>query len=149
VPGIGVQSAALLLAELPELDQATKGQIAAMAGVAPFNHDSGPWRGTRRIRGGRGQVRHRLWMATIAAGRHYEPLRTFYQRLRAKGKPAKVALIAAIAVDTINATKVAKMRIRDQEGARPEARPVTPRAKPARRSSFRRRKMIAGGLPPL
>jgi transposase len=96
VPGIGVQSAALLLAELPELGQATKGQIAALAGVAPFNHDSGPWRGTRHIRGGRGQVRHGLWMATMAAVRHYEPLRTFYQRLRTKGKPAKVALIAAM-----------------------------------------------------
>lgn len=96
VPGIGVQSAALLLAELPELGKATKGQIAALAGVAPFNHDSGPWRGTRHIRGGRGQVRRGLWMATLVAVRHHEPLRAFYQRLRAKGKPAKLALIAAM-----------------------------------------------------
>jgi transposase len=96
MPGIGVQSAALLLAELPELGRATKGQIAALVGVAPFNHDSGPWRGTRHIRGGRGQVRHGLWMATLVAVRHHEPLRTFYSRLRAKGKPAKVALIAAM-----------------------------------------------------
>ncbi|HEV2040022.1 MAG TPA: transposase [Casimicrobiaceae bacterium] len=96
VPGIGVQSAALLLAELPELGKVTKGQIAALAGVAPFNHDSGAWRGTRHIRGGRGQVRRGLWMATLVAVRHHPALREFYQRLRTNGKPAKVALIASM-----------------------------------------------------
>lgn len=96
VPGIATQSAALLLAELPELGRASKGQIAALAGVAPFNHDSGAWRGTRHIRGGRAQLRRGLWMATLAAVRHHPALRCFYQRLRAKGKPAKVALIAAM-----------------------------------------------------
>jgi transposase len=96
VPGIGRYSAALLLAELPELGKATHGQIAALAGVAPFNHDSGPWRGTRHIRGGRAQLRHGLWMATLVAVRHHPVLRCFYQRLRAKGKPVKVALIAAM-----------------------------------------------------
>lgn len=96
VPGIGLQSAALLLAELPELGQASKGQIAALAGVAPFNHDSGPWRGSRHIRGGRGQVRRGLWMATLVAVRHHPRLREFYQRLRNNGKPVKVALIAAM-----------------------------------------------------
>lgn len=96
VPGIGLQSAALLLAELPELGRASKGQIAALAGVAPFNHDSGPWRGTRHIRGGRGQVRRGLWMATLVAVRHHPGLREFYQRLRNNGKPVKVALIAAM-----------------------------------------------------
>lgn len=96
VPGIGLQSAALLLAELPELGRASKGEIAALAGVAPFNHDSGPWRGTRHIRGGRAQVRHGLWMATLVAVRHHPALREFYQRLRTNGKPAKVALIAAM-----------------------------------------------------
>lgn len=96
VPGIGLQSAALLLAELPELGQASKCQIAALAGVAPFNHDSGPWRGSRHIRGGRGQVRRGLWMATLVAVRHHPALREFYQRLRNNGKPIKVALIAAM-----------------------------------------------------
>lgn len=96
VAGIGVQSAALLLAEVPELGRVSKGQIAALFGVAPFNHDSGAWRGTRHIRGGRGQVRRGLWMATLVAVRHQPAVREFYQRLRANGKPAKVALIAAM-----------------------------------------------------
>ncbi|MFN2508293.1 MAG: IS110 family transposase [Chthoniobacterales bacterium] len=96
VSGIGLQSAALLLAEVPELGRVSKGQIAALVGVAPFNHDSGAWRGTRHIRGGRGQVRRGLWMATLVAVRHHPALREFYQRLRANGKPAKVALIAAM-----------------------------------------------------
>ncbi len=96
VPGIGQHSAALLLAELPELGQVSKGQIAALVGVAPFNHDSGPWRGTRHIRGGRAQLRRGLWMATLVAVRHHPALRSFYQRLRAKAKPLKVALIAAM-----------------------------------------------------
>jgi transposase len=96
VCGIGRQSAALLLAELPELGKVTKGRIAALAGVAPYNHDSGPWRGQRHIRGGRGQVRRGLWMATLVAVRHHPDLRSFYQRLRTNGKPPKVALIAAM-----------------------------------------------------
>lgn len=96
VAGIGQQSAALLLAELPELGQASKGQIAALAGVAPFNHDSGPWRGTRHIRAGRGQLRRGLWMSTLVAVRYDPLLRGFYQRLRHSGKPVKVALIAAM-----------------------------------------------------
>jgi len=96
VAGIGQHSAALLLAELPELGRATRGQIAALVGVAPFNHDSGAWRGTRHIRGGRTHLRRGLWMTTLAAVRHHPPLRQFYQRLRNNGKPAKVALIAAM-----------------------------------------------------
>ena len=96
VCGIGSQSAALLLAELPELGKVSKGRIAALAGVAPYNHDSGPWRGQRHIRGGRGQVRRGLWMATLVAVRHHPDLRSFYQRLRTNGKPPKVALIAAM-----------------------------------------------------
>ena len=96
VCGIGRQSAALLLAELPELGKVAKGRIAALAGVAPYNHDSGPWRGQRHIRGGRGQVRRGLWMATLVAVRHHPDLRSFYQRLRTNGKPPKVALIAAM-----------------------------------------------------
>jgi transposase len=96
VAGIGRYSAALLLAELPELGRASGGQIAALVGVAPFNHDSGAWRGQRHIRGGRIDLRRGLWMATLVAVRHYPPLRSFYQRLRQNGKPAKVALIAAM-----------------------------------------------------
>lgn len=96
VAGIGQHSAALLLAELPELGRATGGQIAALVGVAPFNRDSGAWRGTRHIGGGRTHLRRGLWMTTLSAVRHHPPLRQFYQRLRNNGKPAKVALIAAM-----------------------------------------------------
>ncbi len=69
-----LQSAALLLAELPELGQSEQRRDRALAAVAPFNHDSGPWRGTRHIRGGRGQVRRGLWMATLVAVRHHPAL---------------------------------------------------------------------------
>jgi len=93
--GIGAGSAAVLLAHLPELGQASRRQIAALSGLAPYNHDSGPRRGARHIRGGRPRVRRVLYMASLSAIRAKGSLlATFYQRLRAAGKPAKVALIA-------------------------------------------------------
>jgi transposase len=95
VPGIGLTTAALLLAELPELGTLNKAEVAALAGLAPRNHDSGTFRGLRHIAGGRPAVRTGLWMPTLVATQHNPILRAFYQRLRAKGKPAKVALIAS------------------------------------------------------
>lgn len=95
VPGIGPVTAAVLLAELPELGRASPGQIASLVGVAPMNHDSGAMRGQRHIRGGRKSVRCVLYMATLTAIRCHPSIRPFYQRLRANGKPAKVAIIAA------------------------------------------------------
>lgn len=94
VPGIGLTTAALLLAELPELGTLNKAETAALAGLAPRNHDSGAWRGQRHIAGGRPAVRTGLWMPTLVACRHNPILKAFYLRLRAKGKPAKVALTA-------------------------------------------------------
>jgi transposase len=94
VRGIGSTTAALLLAELPELGALNKAEAAALAGLAPCNHDSGTLRGQRHIAGGRPAVRTGLWMPTLVATRHNPILKAFYQRLRAKGKPAKVALIA-------------------------------------------------------
>ena len=94
VRGIGALTAALLLAELPELGTLNKGEAAALAGLAPHNHDSGTFRGPRRIAGGRPTVRTGLWMPTLVATQHNPILKAFYQRLRAKGKPAKVALVA-------------------------------------------------------
>jgi transposase len=96
VAGIGPVTAAVLIAELPELGRLGPAQIAALVGVAPMNHDSGAMRGHRHIRGGRKSVRCVLYMATISALRCNAAIRPFYQRLRDKGKPAKVAITAAM-----------------------------------------------------
>jgi transposase len=94
VPGIGPTVAFTLLAELPELGTLSRRQIASLAGLAPRNCDSGRFRGQRRIGGGRAEVRSALYMASLSAARHNPLLRVFYQRLRAAGKLAKVALVA-------------------------------------------------------
>jgi transposase len=96
VKGIGQATAAVLLAELPELGAIEHKQLAALIGVAPVNHDSGQFRGQRHIAGGRASVRCALYMATLTAVRHNQALKSFYLRLRANGKPAKVALVAAM-----------------------------------------------------
>ena len=96
VPGIGPVVARTLLAELPELGHLDRRAIAALVGVAPFNRDSGRWRGRRMIAGGRASVRAVLYMAALAATRHNVMLRAYYQRLRLAGKPAKVALVAVM-----------------------------------------------------
>ena len=94
-PGIGPITARVLIAELPELGSLDRRKIAALVGLAPINRDSGVMRGTRHIAGGRASVRAALYMATVAATRHNPLIGAFYKRLRAVGKPAKVALVAA------------------------------------------------------
>ena len=96
VPGIGPTTARTLLAELPELGRLDRRAIAALVGVAPFNCDSGQHRGQRHIWGGRASVRASLYMAALVATRHNPVLAAFYRRLRATGKPAKVALVATM-----------------------------------------------------
>jgi transposase len=96
IPGIGPVVARTLLAELPELGTLERGEAAALAGVAPLNQDSGRRQGTRRTWGGRGGVRAALYMATVVATRCNPAIRALYQRLRAAGKPAKVALVAGM-----------------------------------------------------
>jgi transposase len=96
ISGVGARTAALLLAQLPELGELNRRQVAALVGVAPFNRDSGKMRGKRAIYGGRRPVRHGLYMAALVAARHNPILRNFYQRLRAAGKPAKLALTATM-----------------------------------------------------
>ena len=96
IPGIGPVAATTLLAELPELGTCTRQQVAALVGVAPYNRDSGAWRGPRRIWGGRAPVRAVLYMATLSATRSNPRLRACDQRLRAAGKPPKVALTACM-----------------------------------------------------
>ena len=96
IPGIGPTASATLLAELPELGTLSRRQIAALVGVAPFNRDSGAWRGRRAIWGGRASVRAVLYMATVSATRANPAIRAFYQRLVAAGKRPKVALTACM-----------------------------------------------------
>ena len=95
-PGIGPVMSRTVLAELPELGTLNRKQIAALVGVAPFNRDSGRWRGQRTIWGGRASVRRALYMAALVATRWNPTIRAFYQRLRAAGKAPKVALVAAM-----------------------------------------------------
>jgi transposase len=96
VQGVGAVTAAILLAELGELGTLHKNEAAALAGVAPFNRDSGAFRGTRSIHGGRQAVRNALYMAALSATRCNAVLRPVYQRLRARGKAHKVALVAVM-----------------------------------------------------
>jgi transposase len=96
ISGVGARTAALLLAQLPELGELNRRQVAALVGVEPFNRDIGKMRGKRVIYGGRRPVRHGLYMAALVAPRHNPILRNFYQRLRAAGKPAKLALTATM-----------------------------------------------------
>ena len=96
VKGVGAVSAYTLLAYLPELGKLSRGAIAALAGVAPMNADSGPIRGQRHLRGGRAPARKALYMAALCATLHNPLLKAYYKALRAKGKPAKVALTAVM-----------------------------------------------------
>jgi transposase len=96
MPGIARVISVSLLASLPELGRLNRRQISALAGVAPFNRDSGRWQGRRSIYGGRPLVRSALYMAALVGARHNPVLKAFYQRLRGAGKPAKVALTACM-----------------------------------------------------
>ena len=96
VPGVGPTTARTLLGELPELGRLDRRAIAALVGVAPFNCDSGQHRGQRHIWGGRASVRSAIYMAALTAARYNPVLHAFYHRLRAAGKPAKVALVATM-----------------------------------------------------
>jgi transposase len=96
VPGVGPTTSAALLAELPELGRLNRQEIASLAGVAPFNDDSGQFRGQRRIRGGRSALRTTLYMAAFAARRCNPKIRSFAQRLHRAGKPFKVVLTACM-----------------------------------------------------
>jgi transposase len=96
VPGVGPVTSFTLLADLPELGKLNRQEIAALVGVAPFNRDSGPKKGKRRIFGGRASVRRVLYMAALSATRHNPVIRAFYHRLMAAGKLFKVAMTACM-----------------------------------------------------
>jgi transposase len=96
VPGVGKVLSATLVAQLPELGVCNRKEIAALVGLAPFNHDSGRKRGKRMIRGGRSFVRNVLYMATIAATRFNPVIKLMYDRLVKNAKQKKVAIVACM-----------------------------------------------------
>ncbi len=96
VQGVGALTASALLASLPELGTLSDNQVASLAGLAPFNRDSGAFRGSRSIRGGRREVRISLYMAALCATRCNPILKPLYLRLKANGKHHHVALTAVM-----------------------------------------------------
>jgi transposase len=96
IAGVGKTTAVAVLAQMPELGQLNRRQVAALSGLAPINRDSGQWSGKRFIGGGRATVRRVLYMATVSAARCNPILKKFYEKLRHAGKPAKVALTAVM-----------------------------------------------------
>jgi transposase len=96
VPGIGPVVSQAVIAQLPEIGTLSGKKVAALVGVAPFNRDSGRFRGKRMIRGGRSYLRNMLYMAAVVASQWNPVIRSFYQRLLAAGKTPKLALTACI-----------------------------------------------------
>jgi len=94
VPGIGKTIARTLIAELPELGQLDRRQVAALAGLAPWTRQSGQWRGKSFIGGGRKSVRRVLFLGAMVAARHNPILKQFRDKLVAAGKPKLLAIIA-------------------------------------------------------
>jgi len=106
--GVGAVVAFTLLAEMPELGKLSRNKISALVGVAPFDRDSGSFRGSRSIAGGRVNVRCSLYMATLTARRANPIVKAFYQRLIAKGKPKKVAHVACMRKFIIHLNSILK-----------------------------------------
>lgn len=112
IKGVGPQTATALISQMPELGTINRRQIAALAGLAPVNRDSGSTRGRRFIQGGRTQIKTALYLAALSAARFNPTLKSFYQQLRGNGKTPKTALVAvarklitilnAVAKQTIN-----------------------------------------------
>jgi len=121
VIGVGSLTALALAAYLPELGRLNRKEVASLGGLAPFNRDSGQWRGSRHIEGGRRQVRQALYMATLSATRHNPVIRAFYQRLLANGKAKKVALVACMR----KLLTILNAMVKKQQSWRPPA-PTTP-----------------------
>lgn len=111
IPGVGPVTAVTLIALLPELGRRSPKTIAALAGLAPFNVDSGMFRGQRMIRGGRKRVRDALYMAAVTAARSKSRFNTFLANLTSRGKPSKLALIALARKILITANAVARDQV--------------------------------------
>lgn len=118
--GIGPLSSGTLMVGLPELGRLDRRAIAALVGLAPFNNDSGKMRGRRSIYGGRSRVRTMLYMAASSAIRFNPVIREFYQRLIARGKPHKVAMVACMR----KMLTILNAMVRQSTPWTPETRPV-------------------------
>lgn len=118
VPGVGKITCAVLSAFLPELGHLDRRRIAALAGLAPFDNESGRFKGKRRIARGRKVVRSALYMAALSAARFNPTMAAFYKRLIEAGKPAKVALTAVMRrlLATLNAMSRDKTTWKPQTG---------------------------------
>jgi transposase len=116
VPGIGPSVARTLIAELPELGRCSRGELAALVGVAPRNRDSGTFRGRRTIGGGRATVRHALYMATIVGIRYNPAIHHHYQHLCKAGKAKKLAIVACMRKLLV----ILNAMLRDQETWKPD-----------------------------
>ena len=108
VPGVGDLTALYVLTYLPEIKEANQREVAALAGVAPYNRDSGTHRGKRFTQGGRAPLRHALYMSAISSVQHNPDFSRCYKRLRAAGKPAKVALTAIMRKQLILLSSIMK-----------------------------------------
>ena len=108
IDGFGEQTVNTLLSNLPELGQIEKNKLSALCGIAPINHDSGKLYGIRSIYGGRRVVRNMLYMAAVSASVHNKVIRDYYLRLKNKGKPSKVALVACMRKLLIYANSLVK-----------------------------------------
>ena len=117
IPGISMLTAATILAEMPELGALQAAAVASLTGLAPVTRESGKWKGAARIAGGRGDLRRALYMPALSAIRFNPDLKTLYDRLRAKGKPAKVALVAVMRKLII----LANVLVRDDRTWQPRA----------------------------
>jgi transposase len=96
IPGVSMVTAAAILAEMPELGTLEAGPAASLTGLAPFARESGRWKGQAKIGGGRATLRRALYLPALSAARFNPDLKAVYDRLRAKGKPAKLALVAVM-----------------------------------------------------
>ena len=122
VPGVGPTTSALLMAELPELGRLNRREISALAGLAPYNHDSGKLRGKRSIWGGRISVHSALYMAALTARRCNPTIRAFALRLEQAGKPFKVVLTACMR----KLLTILNVLIKNNQSWSPKTRPATP-----------------------
>jgi transposase len=122
VPGVGPATSATLVAELPELGRLNRREISALAGLAPYNHDSGRLRGKRSIWGGRLSVRSALYMAALTARRCNPIIRAFALRLEQAGKPFKVILTACMR----KLLTILNVLIKNHQSWSPKIRPLTP-----------------------
>jgi len=96
IKGVGEVTAWVVIAFQGEIDKLSRNQVVALAGIAPFNRDSGVFKGKRKIIGGRAKVRTMLYMATHTAAKHNPVIKEYVERLRSRGKPYKCAIVAAM-----------------------------------------------------